>query len=156
MLKMVEMEAGFGRAARRPMSRILLLLSLCFFSGCYWYPPDNYGYPSYPPGYVASYPGHTASGYAPDHGEQIYGPYGQPNYHEYVGPNGATSVPSYGQPTYLTPPTVGEGQPAQGYHEPSVSPPLHDQVQPQNFGGAQPAYPSHPDCDSPENPMACN
>ena len=103
------------------MSRILPLLSLCFFSGCYWYPPYNYGYPSYPPGYVASYPAYNAGGYAPDHGAQIYGPYGQPN-----------------------------------YHEPAASPPPRDQAQPQNFGGAQPAYPSHADCDSPENPMACN
>ena len=133
------------------MSRIPLLLSLCLFSSCYWYPPYEDGYrQTYPPGYWASYPAYNAGGYVPDHGSQIYAPYGQQNFHD------ATSAPAYGRPTYLTPPTVGEGEEAEGYHEPSYNPPPYHQTQPEYYGGTQTDHAGPPDCDSPTNPMACN
>jgi hypothetical protein len=140
------------------MGRILLLLSLCLFSSCYPYPPPHYSgnYQPYPPGYWTSYPGYSPANYASYYGPQDYGPYDQQHYQEYGQPGYATSTPTYGRPTYLTPPSVGHGQPPQGYDQPTSSLPPHDQTQPEYYGGRQGGDAGPPDCDSPTNPMACN
>jgi hypothetical protein len=85
------------------MGRILLFLTLCLLSGCYSYPPCDYGYRQpYPAGYWA------------DYGLQSYAPYeGEPNYRGSDRPGYATSVPEDGQPTHLTPP-LAQGQRPQG------------------------------------------
>jgi hypothetical protein len=135
------------------MGRILLLLSLCLFSSCYPYPPYDPGYRQpYPPGYWASHPGYSPGSYAP----QNYAPHDQQHYQEYGGPEDATSAPTYGQPTYLSPPPIGHVEPAQGYDQPSYGPPSHNQIQPEYYGGTQHEHASPPDCDTPTNPMACN
>jgi hypothetical protein len=139
------------------MGRILLLLSLCLFSSCYTYPPHYAGYyQPYPPGDWTSYPGYSPGSYAPHYTPQDSTPYDQPHYQEYRQPGYATSTPTYGEPTYLTPPLVSQGQPPQGHDQPSYSSQLHDQTQPDYYGGAQGNHAGPPDCDSPTNPMACN
>jgi hypothetical protein len=139
------------------MGRILLLLSLCLFSSCYPYPSYDSGYRQpYPPGYSAGYPAYSPGSYAPHYDPQDYAPHDQQHYQEYGGPGDATSEPAYGQPTYLSPPPVGHGEPAQGYDQPSYGPPPNGQFQPERDGGTQHEHAEPPDCDSPTNPMACN
>jgi hypothetical protein len=138
------------------MGRILALLSLCLLSGCYSYPPYDYGYRQpYPPGYVAGYPAYGPQGPVPGDGSQTYAPYSEQNYQGADQPGYATSVPEDGQPIYLTPPFAA-GQPAEGYNQPyGASPP--DQNQSQFYQGPPPGYRDQPaSCDTPENPVACN
>jgi hypothetical protein len=139
------------------MGRILLLLSLGLFSSCYPYPPYDSGFRQpYPPGYWAGYPGYSPGSYAPHYDPQDYAPHDQPHYREYGGPGDATSAPAYGQPTYLSVPPVGHGEPAQEDDPPSYGPPSHNQIQSKYYGGTQHEHAGPPDCDSPTNPMACN
>jgi hypothetical protein len=127
------------------MRRVLLLLPLCFISGCYSYPYyDDYSYyrAPRPPGYPAYY----APGYAPNYGSQNYAPPDQLNDPQSDRPRYASPAPDYGQP----PAPLVEDQP------PHMSSP-QDQNQSQYPGSAQPGF-STPsaDCDTAENPMACN
>ena len=116
------------------MRRVLLLLPVCLFSGCYPYPPYGYGYPQpYPYGSWASYPAYYSPGYGPNDASQNDAPNYQQNYPPYDRPGDAPSAPEHEQPTYLAAP------------------------QGQGYGGTQPGYGTpHSSCDTPENPMACN
>jgi hypothetical protein len=101
--------------------------AFCCF-GRYPYPSYDSGYRQpYPPGYWAGYPADDPGSYAPHYDPQGYAPHDQQHYQEYGGPGDATSAPAYGQPTYLSVPPVGHGEPAQGFDQPSYGPPSRDQ-----------------------------
>lgn len=131
------------------MRRVLLLLPLCFMSGCYPY-YDDYSYYRAP--YPGDYPVYSAPSYAPNHGWQNYAPPDRQNYPQ----SDASPAPDYGQPTNLTPPQNQSLAPLVENQPPHMSSP-QDQNQPQYPDSTQPGFSTpRADCDTAENPMACN